>query len=228
VALGGHDNLDEFWPTRWIEQFEATLARYCIPPDGLEDQLAWTLARRTAGCAATGALYEQIRRILARCESPIERAFLAAAMIEWGCSQRELCVWCGRQPECWHHLARFLLFPPAVATSCAFDLRPPYKRVPRIVVYPQLSIGPYRADFLLVWQPGVLDAWPHFHRTMVVECDGHEFHEKSKEQATADKARDRYMQARGHLVFRFSGSDIWRDAIACARETLSVLTKERA
>ena len=48
-----------------------------------------------------------------------------------------------------------------------------------------------------------------------VECDGHDFHEKTKEQAARDKKRDRDLQALGYRVLRFSGSEIYRDVNAC-------------
>lgn len=57
-------------------------------------------------------------------------------------------------------------------------------------------------------------------RKMVVECDGHDYHERTKEQAASDKSRDRRLQAAGWLVFRFTGSEIFRDARACADEVL--------
>ena len=33
-----------------------------------------------------------------------------------------------------------------------------------------------------------------------MECDGHDFHERTKEQASSDKKRDRSLQAAGFLV----------------------------
>jgi len=231
MALGEHDNLDELWPTRWAEQFDTAVARYSVAPADW-DALAFTLMRWMAGGASTCGNYGSIVRALARCESPIERAFLGAAIIDW--IRNEVCVWCGPSTQTWHHLERFVLFPPTEYMSQAYDGREPHKRMPRIVVYPQLTIGAYRVDFVVVWQPGFIvqrrecaqgESWPNIHRTMVIECDGHDYHERTKQQASADKARDRYMQAHGHLVFRFSGADIWRDPFGCAREAMDTLTK---
>lgn len=73
----------------------------------------------------------------------------------------------------------------------------------------QHEIGAYRVDFLLLFYGGV---------KIVVECDGHEWHERTPEQAERDKTRDRFLQAQGYLVFRFTGREIWRDPIRCARE----------
>lgn len=69
----------------------------------------------------------------------------------------------------------------------------------------QVEIGPYRVDFIVG-------------KDMVIECDGHDFHERTAEQATADRRRDRQMIADGWKVFRFTGSEIFRDPAACARE----------
>jgi len=55
---------------------------------------------------------------------------------------------------------------------------------------------------------------------MIVECDGHEFHEKKKEQSTRDKARARGFQAEGYSFYPFTGSEIWRDPCACADEII--------
>src|SRR5262245_34455764 len=41
---------------------------------------------------------------------------------------------------------------------------------------------------------------------IVVECDGHDYHEKTKWQASRDKRRDRILQRLGYRVFRFTGS----------------------
>jgi very-short-patch-repair endonuclease len=81
----------------------------------------------------------------------------------------------------------------------------------------------YRVDFLiatLVDGQGI---------EVVVECDGHEFHEKTKEQAARDKARDRVLQSRGIYVLRFTGSEIWNDAYRCANEVYkTILNRARA
>ncbi len=85
------------------------------------------------------------------------------------------------------------------------------------VVMPQQEIRcgdqTYRVDFeIAVFLP------VEFLETMtvVVECDGHDFHEKTKEQAARDKARDRAIQACGVPVLRFTGSEIWHAPWRCA------------
>lgn len=88
-------------------------------------------------------------------------------------------------------------------------------------VYQQIQVGPYRVDIL------IYDATLPFEiaqpRLMIVECDGHDFHERTKEQARRDKQRDRFFQSRGFKVLRFTGSEIWADPEACADEVVDQL-----
>lgn len=60
----------------------------------------------------------------------------------------------------------------------------------------------YRLDFAI----------PEF--SIGIELDGHEFHEKTKEQVTYRNQRDRHLQAAGWTVFHFSGSELYRDQVA--------------
>jgi hypothetical protein len=57
-------------------------------------------------------------------------------------------------------------------------------------------------------------------RKLIVECDGHDFHERTKEQAAKDRARDREAQTNGYEIFRFTGSELWKDPMACAKQVL--------
>jgi len=74
----------------------------------------------------------------------------------------------------------------------------------------QATIVGYDAD-VLIWSTAV---------TLVIECDGREFHERTVQQASYDRARDRALLRVGvDAVIRFTGSDIVRDANSCARES---------
>ncbi len=44
---------------------------------------------------------------------------------------------------------------------------------------------------------------------LVIECDGHDFHEKTKEQARQDKQRDRWLITNNIFVLRYTGSEIY-------------------
>lgn len=87
-----------------------------------------------------------------------------------------------------------------------------------ITVKPQQPFAErYIADFLITY--------PFFGQffSAVVECDGHEFHEKTKRQAARDRQRDRACQALGYQLFRFTGSEIFADASGCALEVLEAI-----
>ena len=50
---------------------------------------------------------------------------------------------------------------------------------------------------------------------VAIELDSYEFHERSVEQATRDKKRERRIVESGIPVLRFTGSEILRDAQSC-------------
>lgn len=81
----------------------------------------------------------------------------------------------------------------------------------------------YRADFGISTWVHEDDAPPPF--IVVIEVDGHDYHERTKEQAERDKHRDRFMTATEARVFRFTGREVWRDSIACAKEVLDYVVK---
>jgi very-short-patch-repair endonuclease len=85
--------------------------------------------------------------------------------------------------------------------------------------YSQAAVGPYRVDFL------IRVASCDIVKFIVVECDGHDFHERTKEQASRDRSRDRWMAAQGITVLRFTGSEIHKDALACAESVFDVICR---
>lgn len=77
--------------------------------------------------------------------------------------------------------------------------------------YLQQPLGKYRADFFLLTKTDA-GGWLR----VAVECDGHDYHERTKAQAARDRKRDREMLAQGIHVMRFTGSEIYADADKCA------------
>lgn len=80
------------------------------------------------------------------------------------------------------------------------------------IVIPQAPIGKYRVDFLIITK-----IHEELHK-VIIECDGHDYHDKTKEQATRDKKRDRQITSLGIPVLRFTGSDIYKRPMGCAEE----------
>jgi len=58
------------------------------------------------------------------------------------------------------------------------------------------------------------------HPVAVLECDGHEFHERTPEQASKDRRRIRELQYLGIPILPFTGTDIVRGSEELAQELL--------
>jgi len=69
-------------------------------------------------------------------------------------------------------------------------------------VIPQKKIGNYKVDFLIQLHQGLRVT------ELIVELDGHEFHDRDKKQRSYEKARDRFFIKSGYKVFHYTGSDI--------------------
>ena len=63
---------------------------------------------------------------------------------------------------------------------------------------------------------------------VAIELDGHEFHEKTKQQVAKDKKRDRSLIKSGLTVLRFSGSEIFYSPRSCITEIADYIKKEKA
>jgi len=88
--------------------------------------------------------------------------------------------------------------------------------VEEVTVEPQheveTSAGRFRVDFLV---RGRVEGRPV---RLAVECDGHTYHDKTKEQAARDRQRDRALKLAGYDVIRFAGTEILEDPEECALE----------
>ena len=107
------------------------------------------------------------------------------------------------------HTARF--FP---ETNLNFDDLRNQKFGQKLSVWSQVKIDQYRADFVFNFSKDDLTEW------VAIECDGHDFHDKTKEQAAKDRARDRHFQTKGLAIFRYTGSEIWKNASGCAMDAI--------
>ena len=137
-----------------------------------------------------------LRDLLALCESPIEAILLAALCARWegrvSVSRKGLVAQVGDDAGL------------------------------RIVVEPQHVIqtqtATYRADLFAFVTRSQLETDPERWGATVIEVDGHEFHERTKEQAATDRRRDRALVGEGMRVVRFTGSEVFAAPGACAKE----------
>lgn len=141
------------------------------------------------------AIFDALAR---RCESPIEVLMLGA--LAFGINRS---FYTEQAPS------------PGFVTRCVTEPT-------GIWIVPQFEIGRHRVDFLVTHiaehMPNVIT------RAMVaVECDGHDYHDKTPEQAQRDKSRDRELIAQGYPVLRFTGREIVRDPRKCADDVANAL-----
>jgi len=158
------------------------------------------------------------------CESPIEKIFLWALII--------LALDSGIYVEC-HTKSYFI--------SLGLPVRDPHLKI-----FLQKGIGNYRVDFFLEYSELVPDFENRLKKIdpktgekleipgtkdesiyLIVECDGHDYHERTKEQAKRDREKDRVLQSIGYPIFRFTGSEIYNDVFSCCKQCLKYLS-ERA
>jgi very-short-patch-repair endonuclease len=129
-----------------------------------------------------------IKEFSAVCESPIEVMFGAAFIFSMNAIM------------------------PAIGRRCLAYLFDENRKLEPVVLgqwklVPQHKWEKYRIDFAL------FTALPY---PIFVECDGHDFHERTKEQAARDREKDRSIQAAGIPILRFTGSEIYASAQDCA------------
>ena len=149
--------------------------------------------------------------LFAQCGSPIEKMFLSALICACNNNEIGIALYSEERHPSFEDL-------PVHTTSC-------------LHIYPQEQIGNYRVDFLLtlVLENHLIFFEDESHAEitdksqLVIECDGHDFHEKTKKQASKDKERDRVLQSCGYTIFRFTGSDIYQDAFKCVMESIGHL-----
>lgn len=92
----------------------------------------------------------------------------------------------------------------------------------------QVQLAGWRVDFVLHYPaPGnEFDAAGEIVLSrLIVECDGHDFHERTKEQAARDRGRDRAAQHAGLPILRFTGSELWNDPMSCADAVLAFMER---
>lgn len=82
----------------------------------------------------------------------------------------------------------------------------------RACLYAAVRCRSYKLDFV----------FQYAHALLAIECDGHDFHDRTKQQASSDRARDRELLLLGVPTIRFTGSDIHTDANRCAVEALRI------
>jgi len=160
------------------------------------------------------------------CESPIEKAMFSALVI------------LGKQD--YYQTIHYISKTKSGSYMGGNDIPSPWT----LIIEPQAQMGEHRVDFLLTstiedysvnsktnvidFSSGkniVKEKYIDIEHKLIVECDGHDFHERTKEQAKKDKMRDRFLQSFGIPVYHYTGSEIWSNVFSCAKEILDTFVK---
>jgi very-short-patch-repair endonuclease len=206
----------------WRKRFEESLARLRAermgPPDygGLDEYLQlfplelddrWgpemddlhRVALRTAVKRQVAFISNDLEMAAMICQSPPERAVLyALAIIAWDWADGVLLRVKGNASGL--IASRFVM----------------------VEIEPQAQLGVDRVDFLITMKIRPLTGASK-RSQLVVECDGHDWHERTGEQAKKDRTRDRRLQALDLAVFRYTGSDAWEHVFGAAKEAIEEL-----
>jgi len=87
------------------------------------------------------------------------------------------------------------------------------------VLVSQWSVNQVGLVDLAVFIPGL----DHRRPIVVVECDGHQFHERTPEQASKDRRRVRALQRLGIPVYPFTGTDVVRSSEESVQEIIEFI-----
>ena len=218
IAQGRRAVADKTWGSQFRRSIEAGPEEFqyysgqIVSSEGADELFA--VGWNALAHAYTNKALRHLETLTSTAESPIERAMLFA-----------LCI-------AGHEAAENVRYKKGGYLFGDVDAMPDV-----LTIEPQAQLGEYRVDFLLTYEgavpdfahkrklkdgmeiPGVKEVTVH----LIVECDGHDYHDRSKEQASRDRQRDRELKKLGYEVFRYTGADIWKDALKCAREAVQLL-----
>jgi very-short-patch-repair endonuclease len=164
-------------------------------------ETAWAFIDRASGMYGELKAQHFAQEMQANCldigmQSPIEHLF-----------------WIACHVLCEAHLSP--INPEAVRLSTGEQVLPS-----GIYITPQRKVDKYKVDFFMSSEGfGPNDILT----PVVVELDGHDFHDKDKRQRSYEKRRDRDLVRAGYRVIHFTGSDVVKDPFACAWEALHMV-----
>lgn len=92
------------------------------------------------------------------------------------------------------------------------------------IIY-QKPIDRFRADFEVIYsRPSEAETNPI--KSVIVECDSQQFHERNEKERRYEKARDRHFQMKGYKVFRYTGKEIIDNPFKIACEILAFISND--
>lgn len=98
-----------------------------------------------------------------------------------------------------------------------------------LCILPQYKINKFKCDFLIIFGSPV-SAIPHNWKQrilneVIIECDGHDWHDRNEKQRRYEKQRDRYLQSEGYKISHYTGKEIFENPVKVAVEILNTVTE---
>jgi hypothetical protein len=193
----------------------------------IESEIAQRIARHLPTARAWAERRIRLEtELFEACESPIEQKFLDACLElfpGYADKRKNRIFWVCSEPDgCWHGKPFRLHIFPQVRLSLPTDPSETNLRSLRLDFLFLLSVGV--SQYALA--RGEMDKSRFPVLRLNVEVDGHEFHERTKEQAERDRSRDRLLTAVGFKVFRFTGSELFKSSETKAEEIFHLIRGE--
>lgn len=120
--------------------------------------------------------------------------------------------------ECESPIEKIMLMALCIA-ECQYKIIDKYSY--GIGILPQIPILKYRVDIDI--EIVNLNGWET--KELIIECDGHEFHEKTKEQVKKNNKRDYDLKSAGYDILHFSGSEIYNNPMECAQRVFDYIER---
>jgi very-short-patch-repair endonuclease len=92
-----------------------------------------------------------------------------------------------------------------------------------MIFEPRYECDQYRVDFYCCL---LTKRYYYGEKRVLVELDGHEFHERTEEERRYEKQRDRFFNKNGYIIFHYTGKEVTDDPFVPAAEVLSYLTEK--
>lgn len=69
---------------------------------------------------------------------------------------------------------------------------------------------------------------PNFKKdfNLIIECDGYDFHQKTKKQVEYDNNREYDLKLQGYQILRFSGSEIYNEPMKCIEKVIKYIEEK--
>ena len=117
----------------------------------------------------------------------------------------------------------------------AFEIYCKYNNKENIYLFPQKEVicnekkyyidFEFKADDYLT-QLLLGEKIKNYNFKLAIECDGYEFHQKTKKQVQKDNEREYDLKMAGYEVLRFSGTQIYNNPLKCAEDTYNYIMKK--